>query len=68
MYTVLGSSILSYISLENTDLIPWKTVCIDLLGPYTVNGRIINIMTCVDPATVRFGIDEINDKTSTRIS
>ena len=52
---------------------PWETVCIDLIGPYTVtdrsgNDRILNAMTFVNPATGWFEITEIPDKTSARIS
>ena len=52
---------------------PWETVCIDLIGPYTVtdrlgNDRILNTMTFVDPATGWFEITDIPDKTSDRIS
>ena len=49
------------------------TVCIDLVGLYTVtdqkdNDRILNAMVFVDPATGWFEIAEIIDKTSARIS
>ena len=55
------------------DLTSWDTVCIDLVGPYTVtdqkgNDRVLNAMTFVDPATGWFEIAEIPDKTSARIS
>ena len=48
---------------KNVELIPWDTVCIDLVGPYTVtdqrgNDRILNAMTFVDPATGWFEIAE----------
>ena len=54
-------------------MIPWETVCIDLIGPYIVtdrsgNDRILNATTFVDPATGWFEITEIPDKTSARIS
>ena len=40
---------------------PWETVCIDIIGPYTVtdrsgNDRILNAMAFVDPATGWFEI------------
>ena len=62
-----------HIPPKNVELIPWDTVCIDLIGPYTVtdqkgNDRILNAMTFVDPATGWFEIAEIIDKTSARIS
>ena len=52
---------------------PFETVCIDLIGPYTVtdrsdNDRIPNTMTFVDPVTGWFEITEIPDKISARIS
>ena len=58
---------------KNVELIPWDTVCIDLVGPYTVtdqkgNSRIVNVTTFMDPATYWFEIAEITDKTSARIS
>ena len=59
---------------KNVELIPWDTLCIDLVDPYTVtdqkgNDRILNAMTFVDPATGWFEIAEIlTDKTSARIS
>ena len=58
---------------KEVTMIPWKTVCIDLIGQYTVtdksgNDRILNAMTFVDPATGWFEITEIPDKTSARIS
>ena len=46
-------------------LIPWDTVHIDLIGPYTVGGQIKEIelkltaMTMVDPATGWFDIAEV---------
>ena len=58
---------------KNAELIPWDTLCIDLVGPCTVtdqkyNDRILNAITFVDPATGWFEIAEITDKTSARIS
>ena len=54
-------------------MIPWETVCIDLVGPYTVtdkfgNDRTLLAMTFVDPATGWFEITEIPEKSSARIS
>ena len=61
------------IHLKNVELIPWDTVYIDWVGPYTVtdqkgNGIILNAMAFVDSATEWFDIDELADKISTRIS
>jgi len=58
---------------KEVTMTPWETVCIDLVGPYTVtdrlgNDRILTAMTFVDPATGWFEIAEIPDKTSARIS
>ena len=58
---------------KEVTMTPWETVCIDLIGPYTVtdrsdNDRILIAMTFVDPATGWFEITEIPDKTSARIS
>jgi hypothetical protein len=45
---------------------PWKTVCIDLIGPYTVRTKAgtltLQAMTMVDPSTGCFEIVEIPDK------
>ena len=46
---------------KDVELTPWDTVCIDLIGSYTVtdqkgHDRILNAMTFVDPATGWFEI------------
>ncbi|CAJ1959749.1 unnamed protein product [Cylindrotheca closterium] len=48
---------------------PWNTICVDLIGPYTVStkdGKDIKLhaMTICDPATGWFEIVEIDDKKS----
>ena len=58
---------------KNVELIPWDTVCIDLVGPYTVtnqkdNDRFLNAITFLDPAIGWFEIAETTDKTSAKIS
>ena len=58
---------------KQVSMIPWETVCIDLVGPYTVtdktgNDRTLLAMTFVDPATGWFEITEIPEKSSARIS
>ena len=44
--------------------VPWRTVCVDLIGPYTIkakDGTILNFMclTMIDPATGWFEIVEL---------
>ena len=63
----------SKLPTKEVTMISWKTVCIDLVHPYTVtdklgNERTILAMTFVDPATGRFEITEIPDKSSAKIS
>ena len=58
---------------KQIELIPWKRVCVDQVGPCTVTGktgcdRVLNTMIFIDPATGRFEITEIPDKSSARIS
>ena len=60
---------------KNPDVIPWHTVCIDLIGPYTVgedykdnkgnlvrNQTTLHAMTFIDPATGWFEIVEVKNK------
>ena len=54
-------------------MIPCKTICIDIIDPFTVtdrlgNGRILNTMAFVNPAIGWFKITEIPDKISARTS
>ena len=58
---------------KDVSMIPWETVCIDLVGPYTVTDKLgkdrtLLAMTFVDPATGWFEITEIPEKSSARIS
>ena len=58
---------------KKVSMIPWETICIDLVGPYTDtdklgNDRTLLAMTFVDPATGWFEITEIPEKSSARIS
>ena len=46
------------------DVIPWRKVCVDLIGPYTIKGKdgtILDFMclTMIDPATAWFEIVEL---------
>ena len=48
---------------------PWEVVCVDLIGPYTINinnkeEQLLAITIC-DPATGWFEIAQISDKKST---
>ena len=61
------------ISPKNVELISCDTVCIDIVGPYTVtdqkgNDRNLNVVIFVDLATGWFEIAEITDKTCSRIN
>ena len=56
-------------------MIPWDTVCVDLVGLYTVTdhtgtGRTLMAMPFIDPATGWFEIAELlnKEKSSARIS
>ena len=58
---------------KKVSMIPWETINIDLVCPYTVtdklgNDRTLLAMTCVDPATGWIEISEIPEKSSARIS
>ena len=49
------------------ETVPWKSVCVDLIGPYTLKGQdgtIIDFMclTMIDPATGWFEIIELPDR------
>ena len=50
----------------NVESIPWHTLCIDLIGPYTYgqkeNQISLHCMTMIDPATGWFEIVEIPTK------
>ena len=70
-------------SKEVESLDPWNTVCVDLIGPYSLKAKIrmtdgtlkereitLQAMTFIDPASSWFEIVEVpdTDKTSARIS
>ena len=55
---------------KEVTMIPYKSVCIDLISPYTVtsrlgNDRMLSTGTFVDPATGWFEKIETQDKRST---
>ena len=51
---------------KEAETIPWETLCIDLIGPYTIgkgkNQLTLHCLTMIDPATGWFEIVEIKDK------
>ena len=52
---------------KEVTMTPWKTACIDLIGPYPLNDRlrndsILNVMEFVDQITVWLEITEFPDK------
>ena len=58
---------------QEVTITPWKSVCIDLIGPQTVtdrlvNYRILNVTIFVDTATGWFEMTELLDKTSTKFN
>ena len=60
---------------KNSTMIPWDTVCVDLVGPHTVTDhtgtdRTLMAMTFIDPATGWFEIAKLPNKenSSARIS
>lgn len=63
---------LGKLPMKDPDVIPWETVCIDLIGPYTIGkGKkeaILHCLTMIDPATGWFEIKEVNGKGSDEIA
>ncbi|GKY94846.1 hypothetical protein MPSEU_000449600 [Mayamaea pseudoterrestris] len=58
---------------DNVEVHPWHTVCVDLIGPYTITGkdgvtRSLNAMTMADPSTGWFEVMEVKDKTADHIA
>ena len=57
---------------KTAEAIPWHTLCIDLIGPYTIGKRkkeaTLHAMTMIDPATGWFEIVEIPNKQADYIS
>ena len=52
--------------LKDVEVQPWKTLCVDLIGPYTVRNKkgtqSLHAMTMFDPATSWFEVVEIPNK------
>ena len=58
---------------KQAEAMPWDTLCIDLIGPYTVKERgnkkwTLHCLTMIDPATGWFEIVEIPNKRADEIS
>ncbi len=58
-----------HLALKDIDQNPWDTICVDLIGPYTVTTKHekelnLHALTMCDPATGWFEVAEIKDKTS----
>ena len=55
-----------HLPIKDVEFEPWKTLCVDLIGPYTVrtqNGtQSLHAMTMFDPATSWFEVVEILNK------
>jgi transposase InsO family protein len=60
------------VSEKNPDVIPWKTVCIDLIGPYEFgHGKHkarLHCLTAIDPATGWFEIASIPNKRADEVA
>ena len=57
---------------RHADLIPWFAVAVDLIGPWTLNVRGVDIefsaLTCIDPVTNLVELVRIDNKTSAHIA
>lgn len=62
---------------KTAEVIPWHTLCIDLIGPYTIQAYnkknktpklVLHCLTMIDPATGWFEIVPIHNKTSGEIA
>ena len=57
---------------KSADIIPWKTLCIDLIGPYNIgqgkHATQLHCLTMIDPATGWFEIVEITDKSAMEVA
>ena len=52
---------------------PWDRLCVDLIGPYTINQKgapplVCKCVTMIDPATSWFEIHQISDKRSDTVA
>jgi hypothetical protein len=57
---------------KEAEIIPWDTVCIDLIGPYKIgkkkNKTTLHCLTMIDPATGWFEIIEVPNKQTDEIA
>jgi len=57
---------------KEAESIPWDTLCVDLIGPYTIRKRhkkyTLWCVTMIDPATSWLEIREIKNKTAERVA
>ncbi len=57
---------------SNNALVPWHTLCIDLIGPYKIGkgkkARTLFCLTMIDPATCWFECTYIDNKTSLEVA
>jgi len=57
---------------KKPEVIPWHTLCIDLIGPYTIgdkeNQTILHCLTMIDPATGWFEIAQVQDAKADEVS
>ena len=55
-----------HLPVKDIEIDPWKTVCVDLIGPYTIRTtrgvQSLHAMTMFDPATSWFEVAEIPNK------
>jgi Integrase zinc binding domain len=61
--------IYGHLALKDIDQNPWGTICVDLIGPYTITTKHekelnLHALTMCDPATGWFEVAESKDKTS----
>ena len=63
---------LGHVPPKEPEIIPWETVCIDLIGPYKIGSgkheATLHCLTMIDPATGWFEITEIPNKSSDEIA
>ena len=63
---------LGHLPPKQADIVPWETLCLDLIGPYVIGtGKKqikLHCLTMIDPATGWFEIVEIPDKRADEIA
>jgi hypothetical protein len=58
---------------KDAEAMPWDKMCVDLIGPYTINRKGKELIKCkcvtmIDPATGWFEVHQIDDKKSVTVS